>query len=112
MVVDVVDWPMLQAPQSINVMTGQTASCIQPEYSPVGKYHTFTHENNNLENAIIAHSTHQSTNFESIMYTTRVHLFTLVHVLILSLSLMSQIHIYIYIVSAFFLKKCLGVRSV
>lgn len=65
MVVDVVDWPLLQAPQSINVMTGRTASCIQPEYSPVGKYHTFTHKNNNLENAIIAHSTHQSTNFES-----------------------------------------------
>lgn len=77
-----VDWPLLQEPPSINAMTGQTASCIQPEYSPVGKQHIFTHENNNTENAIIVHSTHQSTNFETILYTTRVHSFTLVHVLI------------------------------
>lgn len=33
---DVVDGLSFQEPLSINVMIGQTASYIQPEYSPVG----------------------------------------------------------------------------
>lgn len=56
MVANVVDEPLRQQRVSINAMTQQTASCIQPEYSPVGKLHIFTHTSYNLATVIIAHN--------------------------------------------------------
>jgi hypothetical protein len=56
MVANVVDEPLRQQRVSINAMTQQTASCIQPEYSPVGKLHIFTHISYNLATVIIAHN--------------------------------------------------------